>query len=321
VKPSKAVFLASCLIAVPAIAQQWSPSKPVHIIIPAAPGAAMDTIPRMLAPALSTALGQPVVVENRPGANNVIGSDVVAKSAPDGHMLVVTSPSSHQIAYYLVKKLPYDPRKDFTPITAIGEPVTCISVHPSVPAKNLSEFLAWVRKNPGKVAYGSSGVGSAFHLMGELLQLEAKVDVIHVPYKGIALALQDLVGGQVQFAFSSVANALPLVKGGKVRVLAVVAPKPIVQMPGVPPIGEAVPGYERPASWFGYLGPANMPPAITNRYGAELVRLINEPATRAKLEAMGLMVIANTPAEFRDMYDRGFGVVERVVKAAGIQPE
>jgi tripartite-type tricarboxylate transporter receptor subunit TctC len=321
VKPSKAVFLASCLIAVPAIAQQWSPSKPVHIIIPAAPGAAMDTIPRMLAPALSTALGQPVVVENRPGANNVIGSDVVAKSAPDGHMLVVTSPSSHQIAYYLVKKLPYDPRKDFTPITAIGEPVTCISVHPSVPAKNLSEFLAYVRKNPGKVAYGSSGVGSAFHLMGELLQLEAKVDVIHVPYKGIALALQDLVGGQVQFAFSSVANALPLVKGGKVRALAVVAPKPIVQMPGVPPIGEAVPGYERPASWFGYLGPANMPPAITNRYGAELVRLINEPPTRAKLEAMGLMVIANTPAEFRDMYDKGFGVVERVVKAAGIQPE
>ena len=318
---SKASVIALCLLATPAMAQQWSPTRQIRIIIPAAPGAAMDTIPRMLAPGLSAALGQPVFVENRPGANNIIGSDVVAKSAPDGYNLVVTSPSSHQIAYYLVKKLPYDPKKDFTPITAIGDPVTCLVVNPSVPANTMQEFIAYLRKNPGKVAYGSSGIGSAFHLMGEMLKLDANVDVIHVPYKGIALALQDLVGGQVQFAISSVANAMPLVQAGKVRALAVVAPKQIPQLPGVPPISDAVPGYERPASWYGYLGPANLPPAITNRYGTELVKLLTEPATRTKLESMGLSVIANTPAEFRVMYDKGFDVMGRVIKAAGIEPE
>jgi tripartite-type tricarboxylate transporter receptor subunit TctC len=235
--------------------------------------------------------------------------------------LLITTPSSHSIAAYLMKSLPYDPRRDFTPITAVGDPVTCIAVHPSVPASNMKEFVDYLRQNPSRIAYGSSGVGSAFHLMGELFKISARVDVIHVPYKGIALAVQDAVGGQVQFVFSAVNNIIPHMKSGKLKALAVVSPRPIPQMPGVPPISETLPGYERPPSWYGFFGPAGLPPAVTNRLAAEIVKQVDAPGMRQKLEDMGLLVIANNPQEFSAMFLGGFDTFGRVVKTLGIQPE
>jgi tripartite-type tricarboxylate transporter receptor subunit TctC len=311
--------LAAVVVAVPLVAgAQTYPSKPIRIIVPAAPGSTMDSLPRMFSAGISADLGQPIVVENRPGANNVIGSDFVARSVPDGHTLLITTPGSHQMAYFLVKDLPYDPRKDFTPITAVGDPITCIAVNPSVPASDMGQFIAWLRKNLGKVAYGSPGIGSAFHLMGELLKLSTGVQVIHVPYKGVAPAVQDTVAGQVQFVFSAVNNVIPHMKSGKLKVLAVLAPRAIPQMPGVPPIGETLPGFERPASWYGFLGPGGLPSAITHRFANEVIKQIDAPGMRAKLESMGLLVIADTPEEFTDMYMKGFDLYGKVIKASGM---
>lgn len=300
---------------------QSFPSKPIRVIVPAAPGSTMDSLPRMLGVRLHEIFGQPMVVENRPGANNVIGSDFVAKSAPDGHTLVITTPSSHIVAVYLMKKLPYDPKTDFTPITAVADPLTVMAVHPSVAANTTAEFIALLRKNPGKYAYGSPGIGSVFHLMGELLTLTAGVNIIHVPYKGTAPAVADTVTGQVQFVFSAVNNVIPQMRAGKLRVLAVLTPQRFAGLPDIPSVAESLPGYERPSSWYGFFGPAGMPPAVTARLSSEIAKQVHAPDMKAKLESMGLAVIGNTPQEFSAMFLGGFAVYERVIKAAGIQPE
>jgi len=305
---------------VSSLAQSF-PSKPIRVIVPAAPGSTMDSLPRMLGVRLQEIFGQPIVVENRPGANNVIGSDYVAKSPPDGHTLVITTPSSHIVALYLTKKLPYDPRTDFTPVTAVADPLTVLAVHPSVPANTTAEFVALLKKNPGKYAYGSPGVGSVFHLMGELLTMTAGVDIIHVPYKGTAPAVADTVTGQVQFVFSAVNNVLPQMKAGKLKVLAVLTPQRFGPLPDIPSVAEALPGYERPSSWYAFFGPAGMPPAVTARISSEIAKQVHAPEMKARLEGMGLAVIGNTPQEFSAMFLGGFPVYERVIKAAGIQPE
>ena len=305
---------------VPAQAQSF-PSKPIRVIVPAAPGSTMDSLPRMLGIPLAEIFGQPVVVENRPGANNVIGSDYVAKSPPDGHTLVITTPSSHIVAVYLMKKLPYNPKTDFTPITAVADPLTVLALHPSVPANSTAEFIALLKKSPGKYAYGSPGVGSVFHLMGELLTLTAGVNIIHVPYKGTAPAVADTVSGQVQFVFSAVNNVIPQMKAGKLKVLAVLTPQRFAGLPEIPSVAEALPGYVRPSSWYGFFGPAGMPAAVTARLSGEIAKQVHAPEMRAKLQSMGLAVIGNTPQEFSALFLGGFAVYERVIKAAGIQPE
>lgn len=319
--PAPALLAVSLTCFSQAASSQVFPSKPIRVIVPAAAGSVMDSLPRMFAPGMASALGQPVVVENRPGANNVIGSEYVARSAPDGHTLVITTPSSHIVALYLTKNLPYDPRKDFTPITAVADPVTCIAVHPSVPVNSVNELVDYLKKNPGKIAYGSPGVGSAFHLMGELLKLSANVDIIHVPYKGTAPAVQDTVTGQVQFVFSSISNVLPQMKAGKLKVLAVLSPQRFVGLPNIPSVNESLPGYERPASWYGFFGPAGMPQAVTARLASEIIKQINAPDIRSKLEGLGLTIIGNSPQEFTAMFLGGFDTYGRVIKAAGIRPE
>jgi tripartite-type tricarboxylate transporter receptor subunit TctC len=308
------------LPALPAMAQSF-PTKPIRVIVPAAPGSTMDSLPRMLGVRLQEVFGQPIVVENRPGANNVIGSDYVAKSPPDGHTLVITTPSSHIVAVYLMKKLPYDPKTDFTPITAVADPLTVMAIHPSVPANTMAEFVTLLRKSPGKYAYGSPGIGSVFHLMGELLTLTAGVNIIHVPYKGTAPAVADTVTGQVQFVFSAVNNVIPQMKAGKLKVLAVLTPQRFSGLPDIPSVAESLPGYERPSSWYAFFGPAGMPPAVSSRIASEIAKQVHAPEMKAKLEGMGLAVIGNTPQEFSAMFLGGFSVYERVIKAAGIQPE
>ena len=315
----RTVFL-MVLPAVSATAQSF-PTKPIRVIVPAAPGSTMDSLPQMLGVRLQEVFGQPIVVENRPGANNVIGSDYVAKSPPDGHTLVITTPSSHIVSVYLMKKLPYDPKTEFTPITAVADPLTVMAIHPSVPANNMAEFVALLKKNPGKYAYGSPGIGSVFHLMGELLTLTAGDNIIHVPYKGTAPAVADTMTGQVQFVFSAVNNVIPQMKAGKLKVLAVLTPQRFPALLDIPSVAESLPGYERPSSWYGFFGPAGMPPAVSARISSEIAKQVHAPEMKAKFEGMGLAVIGNTPQEFSAMFLAGFSVYERVIKAAGIQPE
>lgn len=315
----RTVFL-MVLPAVSATAQSF-PTKPIRVIVPAALGSTMDSLPQMLGVRLQEVFGQPIVVENRPGANNVIGSDYVAKSPPDGHTLVITTPSSHIVSVYLMKKLPYDPKTEFTPITAVADPLTVMAIHPSVPANNMAEFVALLKKNPGKYAYGSPGIGSVFHLMGELLTLTAGDNIIHVPYKGTAPAVADTMTGQLQFVFSAVNNVIPQMKAGKLKVLAVLTPQRFPALLDIPSVAESLPGYERPSSWYGFFGPAGMPPAVSARISSEIAKQVHAPEMKAKFEGMGLAVIGNTPQEFSAMFLAGFSVYERVIKAAGIQPE
>jgi tripartite-type tricarboxylate transporter receptor subunit TctC len=316
------LWVAATAMAVPLVAySQAFPSRPVHIVIPFPPGSTLDVTSRMLAPKMSESMGQPVVIDNRPGANGMIGSEFVARSAPDGYILVFTTPSTHITSIFLSKNVPYDPKKDFTPIIAAVDPVTCLAVNPSVPVNSVKELIAYMKANPGKVAFGSSGIGSVFHLVGEMFKVYAGVDIVHVPYKGTAPMVQDAVSGQIQMIFSATNNMTPHRKSGKLKILAVLTSSRDSSMPEVPTAAEALPGFERPAAWFGLFGPAGMPPPVVARLNAEVIKALRAPDMAPKLEAAGLAVIGNTPQEFAAMYMSGFDVYGKVIRAAGIKPE
>ncbi len=312
--------LSVMLFALPAVSQTW-PVKPIRVIVPFPPGASLDTMARLVTQKAGESVGQPFVVENRAGANGMIGSEVVAKSAPDGYTILATTTSTHISAPYLVKKLPYDPRKDVTPITAAVDAVTVLAVNSAVPVNSPRELVEYLKKSPGKITYGTPGVGNAFHLVGEIFQSSQGVSLLHVPYKGIVQAVQAAATGEVSVVFSSVNNTLPFLKSGKLKVLAVINAQRWQVLPDIPAIGESLSGFARPDSWFGFLGPANMPSPVLERMNVELVKALKAPDLAPKFDAMGLIVIGNTPAEFQKMYTAGFEIYGKIIKAAGIQPE
>jgi tripartite-type tricarboxylate transporter receptor subunit TctC len=314
------LLAASVLFAQTAWAQAY-PSKPIRVIVPFPPGATLDIMARMASQKMSESTGQPVIVDNRAGANGMIGSDFVAKSAPDGYTILATTTSTHISAPFLVKKLPYDPRKDVTPITAAIDAVTVLAVNAAMPVNSARELVDYLKKSPGKFSYGSPGVGNAFHLIGEMFQSSQGVSLLHVPYKGIVQAVQGAATGEVNVVFSAVNNVLPHMKAGRLKTLAVLNPQRWKMLPDVPSTAEALSGFVRPDSWFGFLGPANMPQPVLSRLNAELVKGLKSPDLQPKFDAMGAIVIANSPQEFLQMYMAGFDVYGRIIKAAGIQPE
>ena len=317
-----AAVLAAPLAFAPGFASAQSfPSKPIRMINPFPPGAVLDTMGRLVSQKAGEALGQPIVVENRAGANGVIGSDLVAKSAPDGYTLLVTTTSTHISAPFLVKNLPYDPRKDVTPITAAIDAVTVLAVNPAVPANSARELVELLKKSPGKWSYATPGVGNAFHLVGEMFQSSQGVQMLHVPYKGVVQAVQSTATGETNVVFSAVNNTLPFLKSGKIKVLAVLNPQRWSGLPDVPTTAETLTGFVRPASWFGFLGPANLPAPVLTRLNTEFVKALKSPDVAPKFDGMGVVVIANSPEEFREMYFAGFDVYAKIIKAAGIQPE
>ena len=303
-----------------ALSQTW-PVKPVRVIVPFPPGATLDIMTRLVTQKAAESTGQAFVVENRAGANGQIGSEFVARSAPDGYTILATTTSTHISAPFLVKKLPYDPRKDVTPITAAVDAVTVLAVNPAMPVSNVKELVEYLKKYPGKVSYGSAGIGNAFHLIGEMFQSSQGVSLLHVPYKGIVQAVQETATGQVNMVFSAVNNVIPLMKSNKLRVLAVLNPQRWSQLPDIPTTTETLTGFTRPDSWFGFLGPANIPAPVLERVNGELVKALKTPDLAPKFDAMGVIVIGNTPAEFLKMYMAGFEVYGKIIKAAGIQPE
>jgi len=309
-------------IAAPAAAsaQAWS-SKPITIVVPFPPGPAVDLIGRLVGEKLAAALGTSVVVENRTGAAGTIASSMVARAAPDGHTLLVTTTATHVTAVHLMKNLPYDPVRDFTPIAAAVEPVTCLVVNGALPVNSVGELVAYAKARPGELSYGSSGVGSVFHLMGELFNQAAGVKTNHVPYRGVAPALQDVVAGHIAMTYISISNALPVNDGKNAKILAVLEPKRFSRRPDIPSMTELLPAFHKPSSWFGFFGPAGMPAPVVARLNAEIVKALNAPDVREKLDENGMAVIGGTPEAFRALIADGIVRYGAIIKAAGIQPE
>jgi tripartite-type tricarboxylate transporter receptor subunit TctC len=304
-----------------ASAQAWPTAKPITIVVPVPPGPAVDFIARLVAEKLRQSLGQSVVVENRGGASGGIASTMVARAAPDGYTLIAATSGTHVSPVHLMKKLAYDPIKDFTPIMAAAEPVTGLIVNPALPVKSVPELIAYAKANPGKLTYGSSGVGSVFHVMGALLNQTAGIETRHVPYRGVALAIQDVIAGHIPMMFISVSSAAGALQDGKVRLLAVLEPQRYPKLPDVPSMSEFIPMFRKPPTWFGFLGPANMPPALVARLNAEMVKAIAAPDARAKLEDADLAIIGGTPDEFSKLLKDGIEGFGDIVKAAGITPQ
>jgi tripartite-type tricarboxylate transporter receptor subunit TctC len=313
-------LIAAACLASPAAAQTW-PARPITMVVPFPPGPALDLVARLVGAKLSDALGQSIVIENRTGANGMIGSSFVARAGADGYTLLMTTASTHVTAVHLIKNLAYDPLKDFTAIAAAVEPVTCLVVNGSLPINSVADLIAYAKARPGELSYGSSGVGSVFHLMGELFNETAGVRINHVPYRGVAPALQDVVAGHIPMAYLSISNVIGLADQASVKILAVLERKRLAGRPQIPSMSEALPAFRKPSSWFGLFGPAGLPRDITARLNAETLKALNSPDVLPRLNENGLSVIGGTPEDFRALIEDGIARYGAIIKAAGIPPE
>ena len=296
------------------------PTRPIRLVVPFAPGGTADTIGRIVGGALSARLGQTVVTDNRSGANMVVGCEIVAQSAPDGHTMIIVA-AGFSVNPSLRKKLPYDSLRDFAPLGLIGTGPYLLAVHPSVPAKTLKEFIAWVKARPGQVSYASTGVGSPPHLAAELLRTMAGLDIVHVPYKGGGQVMPDFLSGRIPMFFGSVSTLESPIRAGRVRAIAMTTPKRSPAMPEVPTFDEAgLKGYDV-TGWYGLLVPGKTPAAIVSRVNALLRESLDDPTTRKRLEQRGIDPMPGTPAEFASLIRREIPKWAKVMKAAGIEPQ
>ena len=314
-----AALLCVLSVSAPALAQTpaW-PSKPVRIIVTFPPGGAPDTLARVLADKWS-ALGQPVTVDNKPGAGGNIGADMVAKGPPDGTLLVLGTVGTHAINAALYDKMPYNNLKDFTPLGFLASTPNLLVLNKDVPANNVKELIALAKKTP--LAFGSSGSGTSIHLSGELFNTLAGVKMQHIPYKGRAQAIPDLMGGRIAMIFDNMPSALPLVKSGELKALGVTSAKRSAAAPDIPTIAEAgLPGFEA-TSWFALLGPAGMPAEMQQRINQEIARVLTLPDVKEKLATLGLEPNPGTPQALTDLMQRETAKWAQVVKASGAKPD
>jgi tripartite-type tricarboxylate transporter receptor subunit TctC len=300
-------------------AAQGYPTKAIRIVAPSTPGDAPDVIARLLAEKLSIALGQQVIVDNRPGAGGVVGSEVVAKAAPDGYTLIMGNAGSHGINAAVYSKLPYDIQRDFAPVSLIAVAPNIFVVNPQLPVTTMPEFIAYAKARPGQLAYASGGNGSSSHMSMELLKSMAGIDLIHVPYKGSSPALTDVVAGQDAVMSVNMPPAVPLVKAGKLRALAVTTRTRSPLMPDVPTVAESgLPGYETVA-WFGVLAPAGTPKEIVNHLSVEIAKIARSPEMRERLTSLGAEPVASTPDEFAAVIARDIAKWTALSKSVGIK--
>jgi tripartite-type tricarboxylate transporter receptor subunit TctC len=313
-------FLLAFAFASGAAAQAY-PSKPIRLVVPFPAGSTPDIVGRALGQKLAEAWGQPVVAENKTGAGGNIGTADAAKSAPDGHTLVIGINGPVAVNKALYKSLPYDPEKDLQPISLLAVGAQMLAVHPSVPASNLKEFVDYARKNPGKLSYGSVGAGSGSHLTMELLKSQAKIDLVHVPYRGFPPAVQDLLAGNIHATFAIVPAVLPNVKAGKLKAIAVTSEKRSELAPDVPTVAEQ--GFPRfdATVWIGLLAPAGLPKDVFEKLAAETQRGMADPELRKRLGSLGFQVVGGTPDQFAEFIRSETKKWGDIVKLTGAKAE
>jgi tripartite-type tricarboxylate transporter receptor subunit TctC len=311
--------LAVAIAAMPAWAQDF-PSRPVTIVVGYTPGATSDLLARTVGERLNAAWGQSVIVDNRSGVGGNIAAGYVARAPADGYTLMVGTDAILTSNVFLYKSTPFDPVKDFAPITNAGANIICLAVHVDLPVKSVAELIAYAKANPGKLQYGSSGIGSPHHLAGELLRQKTGIEVVHVPYRGGGATINDLIGGHIKVAFLSLSTAVPHLTSGKIRIVAVVEKTRYAAMPDVPTIGETVPGFEM-SSWLGFLAPAATPAPVIARLNEAMVKVLTTDVVKEKLATLGIVVAPSTPAELAAVIKEGLAVRGQLVKAANIQAE
>src|SRR5688572_18138884 len=319
--------LLKCLLAplalapVTVAAQVAYRSKPVRIVVPYPAGGVADLLPRTVGAKLSEKWKQPVVVENKPGASGNIGMADGARAEPDGYTLVLAPTGNLTVNQFLFKELPFDVQKDFTPVTVLATSPNVLVVHPSVPAKTFKELIAYAKANPGKLNFSSPGSGSGAHLAGELLNVEAGIKAVHVPYKGMAPAVTDLVGGQVQMMFAGISTALPHIRAGKLVPLAIASPKRSPQLPDVPTVAESGIRDFDVTSWYGIVVRAGTPAAVVRKLHADMAEALAAPDVKEKLAGLGLDPSGNTPEEFQRMIAAESRKWSEIVRKADIKPQ
>ena len=307
------------LLASSALAQPF-PSKPVHVVVAFPPGGGTDIVARLVSPRLTEAWGQQVIVDNRAGASGVIGTEFAARSAPDGTTLFLGTLGNLAVNQHLYPKMAVDPLRDFAPVTQVVAVHFVMVANPSVPVKNVAELIALAKSKPGAINYSSSGPGGAPHLAGELFRSMASVDIVHVPYKGSAPSFQDLLGGRVAFTCDSLVQALPYIRDGRLRALAVLGAARTPLLPEVPTVGETLPGYEL-TNWFGLVAPAATPRDTLDRINADVVKVLRDPAIAERLSGMGATAIGNTPSEFGSIMKSDSEKWGKLIREAHIQAE
>jgi tripartite-type tricarboxylate transporter receptor subunit TctC len=314
----KLLFL---LFALTAAQAQGFPSKPLRMLVGFAPGGANDILARIVSQKLSESLAQPVIVDNRPGNAGLIAADLLAKAAPDGHTLMLGSTGTQTIAPHLAPSLPYDPLNGLAPVSLVGATPSALVVNPALPAHSVPELIALAKARPGRLTYASSGNGTTLHLAGELFKMMAGVELVHVPYKGNAPALTDVVGGQVDMIFSALPPLLPLAKTGKLRILGVGALERHRSAPEIATIAEqGLPGYEM-GTWYGVFATGGSPAEVLERLGAELRMALRDPKVRDTIAAQGIDPGASSPAEFRQFFRAEFARWAKLIKDAGIKAD
>ena len=300
---------------VPALAQSsanW-PTKPITFIVPQAPGGANDVIARAVAQGLENSLGQPVIVENRPGANGNLGTSQVARSAPDGNTWLVTAQSAYTINPALYASIPFDPIKDFTPVMQLAVAPYLLVVNPRFPAKNLDELVAYAKAHPGKVEFASAGNGTLNHLLGEMLKTQRHIDLLHVPYKGASAAATDVVAGQLPMTFGSFPGVMPFVASGKLRVLGVASDKPTSLAPDIPTLGKDL----AVTSWYGLFAPAGTPAPVVDKVHAAVTKVLATPVMQERLKALGAESVQSDPQSFKAALPAELAYWKKVVKESG----
>lgn len=312
----------TALVSQSALAADPYPSKPIRLVVPFAAGGTTDILGRAVAAELAKLPGWNVVVDNKPGAGGNIGADIVAKAAPDGYTLLMGTVGTHSINQSLYGKLPFDPIKDFTPITEVAAVPNVLVVNPAFAQQNkinsVKDLIGYARANPGKLNMASSGNGTSIHLAGELFKTQTKTYMVHFPYKGSGPALTDLAGGTMQVMFDNLPSSMALIKGGKLKALAVTSARPSPALPGVPTVAAAadLPSYEA-SSWFGLLAPAGTPPEIVHRIQHEVAKALGSPAVRERLQAQGAEPVGSTPEQFAAFIRAETAKWSKVVKDSG----
>ena len=313
-------FLAAAALPALAQAQPAYPARPIRLIVPFPAAGATDLFGRTLSQKLGERLGQSIVIDNKPGAGGGIGSDLAAKAPADGYTLLLATTSTHSIGPLINPKLPYDPVRDFTPIAHVGDAPSIMLVPPGAPARTVAEWIDYARRRPGQLNYASSGNGTIVHLTAELFKAQAGVFVTHIPYKGTALAMPDLMSGKVDVLFDSLPTGLPFVRDGRLRALGVTSARRSALAPDVPAIAETLPGYES-STWFGLFGPKGLPAEVVARITAAATESMNDPELRAKLAGLGIEPVSGSAAQLAAVVARDTAKWRKIIVERGIKAD